>query len=87
MCCTYMAPFTRYAGGKTYTIPGGLRFGNSSTATALNRSWSKPATGEVHAFQGGAWGSWMFPISKRVDNADGSGNITWVGNRWKPNTS
>jgi hypothetical protein len=22
--------------------------------------------GEIHAFQGGAWGSWMFPISERL---------------------
>ena len=62
-------------GGQTYTIPGGLRFGNQSAAQSaggaiLNHNWAEPTSGEVHAFQGQAWGSWVFPIQARADETD-----------------
>ena len=68
-------------GGKTYTIPGGLRYGNDSMSNGLNSSWADPTTGEVHAFQGQAWGSWVFEIASRDEEADPSagfgGNLTF----------
>lgn len=77
-------------GGKTYTIPGGLTFGNTSSAGYaqghLNRSWANPSSGEVHAFQKQHWGSWMFPITGRQDNGAESlwsGNITWERGGWQ----
>jgi hypothetical protein len=78
-------------GGQTYTIPGGLRFGNGSVAGSsaggwlLNRSWADPASGEVHAFHSGHWGSWVFQLTARADETEETavragfgGNLTWV---------
>lgn len=68
-------------GGKTYTIPGGLRYGNNSMSNGLNSSWADPTTAEVHAFHGQAWGSWMFEVASRDEEADPStgfgGNLTF----------
>lgn len=68
-------------GGQTYTIPGGLRYGNNSMSNGLNSSWSDPTTAEVHAFHGQAWGSWVFEVASRDEEADPStgfgGNLTF----------
>ncbi len=50
-------------GGRTYEIPSGLQY--SSREAFANRTWKRPETGVVHAFQCSYWGNWMFALDGR----------------------
>ena len=47
----------------TYLIPTGLQY--PSDVDFVNRTWSHPETGVVHAFHGLHWANWQFQLSGR----------------------
>ena len=53
-------------GGSTYFIPTGLQY--PSNVSFINRTWSNPSTGIVHAFHGRGWGGWQFKLNERDEN-------------------
>ena len=50
-------------GGSTYTVPSGLEF--AADLEFVNRMWSNPSTGIVHAFQHYHWENWQFQLTNR----------------------
>ena len=50
-------------GGSRYEVPSGLQY--PADVGFVNRTWSNPVTGIVHAFQCGHWGNWQFQLSGR----------------------
>ena len=50
-------------GAATYEITTGLVY--SSDVGFVNRTWSRPDTGVVHAFHCRHWGNWQFKLSDR----------------------
>ena len=54
-------------GGYTYRIPTGLQY--QSNVSFVNRTWTNPSTGIVHAFQCHGWGGWQFQLDER-NNSD-----------------
>ena len=59
-------------GGYTYRVPTGLQY--STTVGFINRTWSKPSTGVVHAFHCDHWGGWQFKLDERNDDSQ---TLTW----------
>ena len=57
-------------GGFTYRIPTGLQY--STDVGFMNRTWSNPSTGVVHAFHCEHWGGWQFRIDERNNDT-----LTW----------
>lgn len=49
--------------GNMYEVPSGLQY--PADVGFVNRTWSNPTTGVVHAFQCGHWGNWQFQLSGR----------------------
>ena len=47
----------------TYLVPTGLQY--PSDVDFVNRTWSHPETGVVHAFHGLHWANWQFQLSGR----------------------
>ena len=59
-------------GGATYRIPTGLQY--PSNVSFVNRTWSKPTTGVVHALHCQHWGGWQFKLDGcNYDNQ----TLTW----------
>ena len=59
-------------GGSTYRIPTGLQY--FTNVSFINRTWSKPSTGVVHAFHCQHWGGWQFKLDKRDNDTQ---TLTW----------
>ena len=59
-------------GGFTYRIPTGLQY--PTNVSFINRTWSKPSTGVVHAFHCQHWGGWQFKLDKRDNDSQ---TLTW----------
>ena len=59
-------------GGFTYRIPTGLQY--PANVSFVNRTWSKPSTGVVHAFHCQHWGGWQFKLDDRNDDNQ---TLTW----------
>ena len=59
-------------GGFTYRIPTGLQY--SADIDFVNRTWSKPSTGVVHALHCSHWGGWQFKVDER--NSD-TQTLSW----------
>ena len=59
-------------GGSTYTISTGLQY--KSNEDFVNRKWSNPKTGVVHALHCEYWGGWQFAIDDRDMESQ---TITW----------
>ena len=53
-------------GGVTYEVPSGLEY--PSDVDFVNRTWSNPDTGIVHAFHGRHWGNWLFKLADRDED-------------------
>ena len=59
-------------GGFTYRIPTGLQY--LTNVGFINRTWSKPSTGVVHAFHCKHWGGWQFKLDERNNDSQ---TLTW----------
>ncbi len=59
-------------GGFTYKVPTGLQY--KTNEDFINRKWSNPSTGVVHALHCQYWGGWQFAIDDRDMNSQ---TITW----------
>ena len=49
--------------GNRYEVPSGLQY--PADVGFVNRTWSRPETGVVHAFHCEHWGNWQFQLSGR----------------------